>query len=146
MAMSYGNVYVAAVAMGAKDEHTLKAFLEADAYEGPAIIIAYAHCIAHGINMTTGLQNQKSAVETGKWILYRYHPDRAKAGEPPLILDSKPTRLAGLGEFLKTENRFGQLAKSKPEESKALFELAQQDAQARWELYEHMAQGKAKAA
>ena len=89
MAMSYGNVYVASVAMGAKDEHTLKAFLEAEAYDGPSIIIAYSHCIAHGIDMTTGLQNQKAAVDTGQWLLYRYHPDRTLHGENPLTLDSR---------------------------------------------------------
>ena len=80
MAMSYGNVYVASVAMGAKDEHTLKAFLEAEAYHGPSLIIAYSHCIAHGINMTTAMSDQKGAVESGQWLLYRYHPERADAG------------------------------------------------------------------
>ncbi len=76
IAMTYENVYVAKVAMGAKDEHTLKAFLEAEAYEGPSIIIAYSHCIAHGINMTTSMQNQKAAVDSGQWLLYRYHPEQ----------------------------------------------------------------------
>ncbi len=74
MAMAYGNVYVASVAMGAKDEHTLKAFLEAEAYDGPSIIIAYSHCIAHGIDMTTAMQNQKAAVDSGQWLLYRFNP------------------------------------------------------------------------
>ena len=143
MAMSYGNVYVASVAMGARDEHTLKAFLEADAYDGPSIIIAYSHCIAHGINMTTAMQNQKAAVETGKWLLYRYHPDRAKAGEPPLTLDARPTKADGLAAHLASENRFNMLLKSKPEEAKALFELAQRDAKIRLELYEHMSKPKA---
>ena len=132
--------------MGARDEHTLKAFLEADAYDGPSLIIAYSHCIAHGINMTTAMQNQKAAVETGKWLLYRYSPDRAKAGEAPLTLDSKPTKLAGLGAYMATENRFNMLAKSKPEEAKALFAQAQQDAQARLELYEYLSQRKKPAA
>ena len=80
MAMSYGNVYVASVAMGAKDEHTLKAFLEAEAYDGPSLIIAYSHCIAHGINMTTAMSDQKVAVESGQWLLYRYNPERALRG------------------------------------------------------------------
>ena len=79
MAMTYGTIYVASVAMGARDEHTLKAFLEAEAYDGPAIIIAYSHCIAHGINMTTAMQNQKAAVNTGQWLLYRYNPERLPA-------------------------------------------------------------------
>ena len=79
MAMTYGTIYVASVAMGARDEHTLKAFLEAEAYDGPALIIAYSHCIAHGINMTTAMQNQKAAVNTGQWLLYRYNPERLPA-------------------------------------------------------------------
>ena len=79
MAMTYGNVYVASVAMGAKDEHTLKAFLEAEAYDGPSIIIAYSHCIAHGIDMTTAMSDQKVAVDSGQWLLYRYNPERAAA-------------------------------------------------------------------
>ena len=89
MAMSYGNVYVASVAMGAKDEHTLKAFLEAEAHDGPSLIIAYSHCIAHGINMTTAMSDQKLAVDSGQWLLYRYNPERALAGENPLTLDSR---------------------------------------------------------
>src|SRR5205823_5013859 len=90
IAMTYGNIYVASVALGAKDEHTLKSFLEAEAYDGPAIIIAYSHCIAHGINMTTAMQNQKAAVNSGQWLLYRYNPDKAALGENPLHLDSAP--------------------------------------------------------
>ena len=88
IAMTYGHIYVASVAMGAKDEHTLKAFLEAEAFDGPALIIAYSHCIAHGINMTTALQNQKAAVNAAQWLLYRYDPSRAAHGENPLQLDS----------------------------------------------------------
>ena len=97
MAMTYGNVYVASVAMGAKDEHTLKAFLEAEAYDGPSIIIAYSHCIAHGIDMTTAMTDQKIAVETGQWLLYRYNPERAAAGENPLALDSRAPYAQGAG-------------------------------------------------
>src|SRR6202030_1135995 len=93
MAMTYGNVYVASVAMGAKDEHTLKAFLEAEAYDGPSIIIAYSSCIAHGIDMTTSISDQKVAVESGQWLLYRYNPERGASGENPLVLDSRaPSR------------------------------------------------------
>src|SRR6476619_7100523 len=88
MAMTYGTIYVAQVAMGARDEHTLKAFLEAEAYDGPSLIIAYSHCIAHGINMTTAMQNQKAAVDTGQWLLYRFNPDLTKVGENPLVLDT----------------------------------------------------------
>src|SRR5215468_8959537 len=138
IAMTYGNIYVASVAMGAKDEHTLKAFLEAEAYDGPALIIAYSHCIAHGINMTTAMQNQKAAVDSGQWLLYRYHPDRAKAGENPLSLDSRPPKIP-VEQFLYMENRFKMLTKSKPEEARQLLEEAQKDAQTRWRMYEHLA-------
>jgi pyruvate-ferredoxin/flavodoxin oxidoreductase len=88
IAMSYGNVYVASVAMGAKDEHTLKAFLEAEAYEGPSLIIAYSHCIAHGIDMQTAMTHQKAIVDSGRWLLYRYNPTLKAAGQNPLHLDS----------------------------------------------------------
>jgi pyruvate-ferredoxin/flavodoxin oxidoreductase len=138
MAMSYGNVYVATVAMGARDEQTLKAFLEAEAYEGPALIIAYSHCIAHGINMTTGLQNQKAAVQSGQWVLYRYNPDRAAQGLNPIQLDSGAPKLK-VEQYLNMENRFKMLTKSKPEEAKQLFQKAQEDADARWRLYEALA-------
>jgi len=141
MAMSYGNVYVASVAMGAKDEHTLKAFLEAEAYDGPSLIIAYSHCIAHGINMTTGMQNQKVAVESGEWLLYRYNPERAQQGENPLILDSRtPTKK--VQDFLSMETRFKMLTKSKPEDAKRLWAEAQHDAATRYRLYEYLAQRK----
>ena len=89
IAMTYGNVYVASVAMGARDEHTLKAFLEAEAYDGPSLIIAYSHCIAHGIDMSAGMQHQKALVDSGQWLLYRHHPDRTTRGENPLQLDSR---------------------------------------------------------
>ena len=111
MAMTYGNIYVASVAMGAKDEHTLKAFLEAEAFDGPALIIAYSHCIAHGINMTTGMQNQKAAVNSGHWLLYRYNPDRMHLGENPLQLDSPGPRVP-MADYFKLENRFKMLEKS----------------------------------
>jgi pyruvate-ferredoxin/flavodoxin oxidoreductase len=141
MAMSYGNVYVASVAMGAKDEHTLKAFLEAEAYDGPSLIIAYSHCIAHGINMTTGMSDQKSAVESGQWLLYRFNPERADQGENPLLLDSrKPAKR--VQDFLFMETRFKMLTKSKPEDAKALWKLAQHDAEVRYQMYEYLAQRK----
>jgi pyruvate-ferredoxin/flavodoxin oxidoreductase len=138
MAMTYGNVYVASVAMGAKDEHTLKAFLEAEAYDGPSIIIAYSHCIAHGIDMTTAMSDQKVAVEAGQWLLYRYHPERTTAGENPLTLDSRaPTRK--VQDFLLQQTRFKMLTKSKPEDADRLWKLAQQDVEARYRMYEYMA-------
>jgi pyruvate-ferredoxin/flavodoxin oxidoreductase len=141
MAMTYGNVYVASVAMGAKDEHTLKAFLEAEAYDGPSIIIAYSHCIAHGIDMTTAMTDQKVAVESGQWLLYRFNPERAEAGENPLMLDSRaPTRK--VQEYLLQQTRFKMLTKSKPEDADRLWKLAQQDAERRFRMYEYMASRK----
>ncbi len=141
IAMSYGTVYVASVAMGAKDEHTLKAFLEAEAYDGPSLIIAYAHCIAHGINMTTGMSDQKAAVDSGQWLLYRYNPERATTGENPLVLDSRtPTRK--VQDFMQMETRFKMLTKSKPEDAKKLWQEAQHDVEARFRLYEYLAQRK----
>ena len=138
IAMTYGNIYVASVAMGAKDEHTLKAFLEAEAYDGPALIIAYSHCIAHGINMTTAMQNQKAAVQTGQWLLYRYHPDLARTGQNPLHLDSAPPKLP-IEQYLNLENRFRMLTASKPDVAHRLFAEAQADANARWKLYQYLA-------
>jgi pyruvate-ferredoxin/flavodoxin oxidoreductase len=141
MAMTYGNVYVASVAMGAKDEHTLKAFLEAEAYDGPSIIIAYSHCIAHGIDMTTAMTDQKVAVESGQWLLYRYNPERAAIGENPLALDSRaPTRK--VQEYLLQQTRFKMLTKSKPEAAERLWKLAQQDVENRYRMYEYMASRK----
>ena len=141
MAMSYGNVYVASVAMGAKDEHTLKSFLEAEAYDGPSLIIAYAHCIAHGIDMTTGMQDQKAAVDSGQWLLYRFNPDRIVAGENPLTLDSRsPTRK--VQDFMQMETRFKMLTKSKPEDAKRLWAEAQHDAEVRYKFYEYLASRK----
>ncbi|MCE0499370.1 MAG: pyruvate:ferredoxin (flavodoxin) oxidoreductase [Methylacidiphilales bacterium] len=138
MMMNYGTVYVASVAMGAKDEHTLKAFLEAEAYDGPALIIAYSHCIAQGINMTTGLQNQKAAVQSGQWLLYRFNPEKSAAGENPLHLDSAAPTLR-VADYFKMENRFKLLAKTKPEESVHVFQQAQADADSRRRKYEYLA-------
>jgi len=138
MAMSYGTIYVASVAMGAKDEHTLKAFLEAEAYDGPALIIAYSHCIAHGINMTTAMQNQKTAVNSAQWLLYRYNPDRAAAGENPLQLDSAAPRLP-VSDYFQLENRFKMLNHSDPTAATQLAARAQEDVNARRGLYEFLA-------
>src|SRR5271157_5618711 len=141
MAMTYGSVYVASVAMGAKDEHTLKAFLEAEAFDGPSIIIAYSSCIAHGIDMTTAMSDQKVAVDSGQWLLYRYNPERTLAGENPLVLDSRaPTRK--VQEYLLQQTRFKMLTKSKPEDAERLWKLAQQDADHRYRMYEYMASRK----
>ncbi len=141
MAMSYGNVYVAQVAMGASDVQTVKAFVEAEAYPGPSIIIAYSHCIAHGINMTTGMSNQKAAVECGFWPLYRYNPLLSREGKNPLRLDSKAPKIA-FKDWAYSETRFKMLTKSKPEEAKLLLQEASIHAAARWNLYTQMAQMK----
>ena len=133
--MSYGNIYVASVAMGAKDEHTLKSFLEAEAYNGPALIIAYSHCIAHGINMTTAMLNQKAAVLSGQWLLYRYNPEQSQNGGTPLHLDSAAPKVP-VEEYLNLENRFKMLSKSRPVDAKRLFQEAQKHVDARWQLYQ----------
>ena len=138
IAMTYGNIYVASVAMGAKDEQTLKAFMEAEAYQGPSLIIAYSHCIAHGINMTTGMQNQKAAVASGQWLLYRYNPDRGERGENPLQLDSAAPKMK-VADYMDMENRFKMLTKSKPDVAKRLYKEAQECVDARWRFYQHMA-------
>jgi pyruvate-ferredoxin/flavodoxin oxidoreductase len=141
MAMTYGNVYVASVAMGAKDEHTLKAFLEAEAYDGPSIIIAYSSCIAHGIDMTTSMTDQKVAVESGQWLLYRYHPEKGAIGENPLSLDSRaPNRK--VQDWLLQQTRFKMLTKSRPEDAERLWKLAQKDVETRFHMYEYMASRK----
>ncbi|NCR22450.1 MAG: pyruvate:ferredoxin (flavodoxin) oxidoreductase [Microcystis aeruginosa L111-01] len=138
MAMTYGNVYVASVAMGARNEQTIKAFLEAEAYNGPSLIIAYSHCIAHGINMTTAMNHQKEVVESGRWLMYRYHPDLAKEGKNPLQLDSREPKLT-VAQTLYSENRFKMLATSKPEEAKRLLKEAQADVDTRWQMYQYLA-------
>ncbi len=139
MAMTYGTIYVASVAMGAKDEHTLKTFLEAEAYDGPALIIAYSHCIAHGINMTTAMQNQKAAVNSGQWLLYRYNPERAVLGENPLRLDSAAGPRMKVADYFKLEQRFKMLEKSEPRVAKELLAQAQADVNARRTFYEFLA-------
>jgi len=137
MAMSYGSVYVAKVAMGAGDMHTVKAFLEAEAFDGPSLIIAYSHCIAHGYDMVHGMDQQKAAVNSGYWPLFRYNPELAAQNKNPFQLDSRAPSI-GLKEYIYNETRYTMLVKSNPEEAKKLFDLAQQDVGMRWKLYEHM--------
>ena len=114
MGISYGSVYVAKVAMGAKDEHTLKAFIEAESYPGPSIIIAYSHCIAHGINMAKGMQNQKMAVDTGYWQLFRYNPLLREQGQNPFKLDSKPPAGASIRMGVKSWQSIAWLLERSP--------------------------------
>ena len=136
MAMTYGSVYVAKVAMGAGDMHTLKAFLEAEAYDGPSLIIAYSHCIAHGYDMVNGMEQQKAAVNSGYWPLFRYNPSLVAQGKNPFQLDSRPPTIK-LKDYIYNETRYSMLAKSNPEEAKKLLALAEEDVSSRFKLYEH---------
>jgi pyruvate-ferredoxin/flavodoxin oxidoreductase len=138
LAVAYGNVYVAQVAMGANPNQTLQAFLEAESYHGPSLILAYSQCIAHGINMTHGMTHQKTVVQTGLWPLYRYDPRSAHAGERPFHLDSrKPT--IPFAELVQQEGRFAMVARSDPQHSERLTALAQKDIDDQWHYYEQMA-------
>jgi pyruvate-ferredoxin/flavodoxin oxidoreductase len=139
MAITYGYVYVAKVAFGANDQQTVKAFIEAESYDGPSLIIAYSHCIAQGINTGLALTNQKAAVNSGYWNLFRFNPNLQKEGKNPLILDSKPPSIS-LDEYAYLENRYKMLIKTKPKEAKRLLELAQNDVKRRFEIYQQIAQ------
>lgn len=138
MAMIYGNVYVAKIAMGANDAHTLRAIREAEAYEGPSLIIAYTHCIAHGINMAKGLEQQKLASQSGHWPLYRFDPQRKSEGKNPLQLDSKAPSIP-LQEYIYNENRYRVLTQSNPKVAKTLLDEAQNMVNERWAKLEEMA-------
>jgi pyruvate-ferredoxin/flavodoxin oxidoreductase len=138
MAMQYGNVYVARVAMGAKDSQVVKAFREAEAWPGPSIIIAYSHCIAHGFDLSLGMDQQKLLVDSGLWTLFRYDPRRIAEGKPPLMLDSKEPK-AKTADFMRNETRFRMIEKINPQRFKELAELAQESAKHRWKLLEQMA-------
>jgi pyruvate-ferredoxin/flavodoxin oxidoreductase len=138
MAMSYGYVYVARVAMGASDRQTLQAFREAEAYEGPSLIIAYSHCIAHGINMKLGLKQQDLAVKAGLWPIYRYNPEAAAQGVNPLTIDSKAPTVS-VEEYAYNETRYRMLLQSNEERAETLMAKAKKDAASRWNLYQQMA-------
>jgi pyruvate-ferredoxin/flavodoxin oxidoreductase len=139
LAIGYGNIYVARIAMGASDVQTLRAFLEAESYDGPSLIIAYSHCIAHGYDMKYGLQQQKNAALSGHWPLYRYDPRRVADGEPGLVLDSKAPSIP-LEDYMYAETRYRMLTQTNPDEARRLLALAQQDVRARWQRYEQLAQ------
>ena len=138
MAVTYGSVYVARVAMGSSDMHTLKAFQEAEAFEGPSLIIAYSHCIAHGYDMAFGMDQQKAAVNSGYWPLFRYNPDLVAQNKNPFQLDSRAPSIA-LKDYVYNETRYTMLVKSNPEHAKLLLAEAQQDVDSRWKLYDYMA-------
>ena len=138
VARSYGNVYVAQIAIGANDTQATKTLLEADAYPGTSLIIAYSTCIAHGIEMATSMTHQKDAVRSGYWPLYRFHPSQAEEGQP-FQLDSKAPSIP-LAEFTASEARYATLARTYPRQAARLSELAQADVAERWRYYEQLAE------
>jgi len=138
LSMSYGNIYVARVAFGANDRQTVQAFLEAEAYDGPSLIIAYSHCIAHGYDLLYGLEQQTAAVQSGYWPLFRYNPDLALEGANPFKLDSrKPT--ISLEKYIYREGRYRMLTQSDPGAAERLLELAKADVERTWRQYEELA-------
>jgi pyruvate-ferredoxin/flavodoxin oxidoreductase len=136
--MTYGNIYVAKVAIGANTNQAVKAFVEAEAYPGPSLIIAYAQCIAHGIDMTKGYQEQKKAVACGHWPLYRFDPRLKEQGKNPLQLDSKAPTI-DFEEYAYGQNRYRTLKQSKPEVAARLLKLARSDVADRYALMEQLA-------
>jgi pyruvate-ferredoxin/flavodoxin oxidoreductase len=138
MAMAYGHVYVAQVAMGAKDAQTLKAIVEAESYDGPSLVIAYSHCIAHGYDMGHGLEHQKLAVDSGYWPIYRYDPRRRAGGEHPLVVDSAKPK-GDVARLLAEEARFQATAQMDPERYKQLTADIQRQITRRIALYEELA-------
>ncbi|HNQ24032.1 MAG TPA: pyruvate:ferredoxin (flavodoxin) oxidoreductase [Phycisphaerae bacterium] len=139
MAMAYGNAYVAAVALGANDQQCVRAFVEAESYDGPSLLLCYAHCIAHGINMRVGMDHQKRVVQCGHWPLYRFDPRRTAEGLNPLQLDSKAPKIP-FREHAEAEQRFRVLMKSDPERARTLMERAQAAVQAKFDGYTRAAQ------
>ncbi len=139
IAMTYGNIYVARVAMGASEAQVLKAFNEADSYDGPSLIIAYSHCINHGIDMKKGLVQQKLAVNSGAWVLYRYDPRLLVEGKNPLQLDSREPSIK-VSEYAYNENRYRMLLNQDEERAEQLMRAAEVDAARRWSLYSQMAE------
>jgi pyruvate-ferredoxin/flavodoxin oxidoreductase len=137
-AVSYGSVYVARVAMGSSDTHTVKAFLEAEAHDGPSIIIAYSNCIAHGYDMKFGMNQQKAAVLSGYWPLMRYNPALRNEGKNPFQLDSKAPSIP-FKQYAYQEARYSMLARSEPETARALLRLAQDDVNRNWHVYQNRA-------
>ena len=136
--ITYGYVYVARIAMGADPNQALKAFIEAESYNGPSLIIAYSHCIAHGYNLVSGQEQQKKAVACGYWTLYRYNPDLIKQGKNPLQLDSKDPSIP-FEEYAKNENRYKVLKKTHPELAEKLMKEAQEDVTRKFNLYKQLA-------
>ncbi|MBA3824119.1 MAG: pyruvate:ferredoxin (flavodoxin) oxidoreductase [Ktedonobacterales bacterium] len=138
IAMSYGHVYVAQLAMGASDMQTQRAIQEAEAFDGPSLLIAYSHCIAHGIDMTKGLTQQRLAVQSGEWLLFRYDPARAATGQPPLVLDAKAPSVP-LEAYAENETRFRMLRQSDEAHADELMDAAREAVQTRWQHYQQLA-------
>ncbi|NOZ07936.1 MAG: pyruvate:ferredoxin (flavodoxin) oxidoreductase [FCB group bacterium] len=138
MAMSYGGVYVAQIAMGASDAQTVKAFIEAESFNGPSLIIAYSHCIAHGFNMEKGMEQQKAAAESGNWLLYRYDPRRRAEHKNPLILDSKRPKIS-VKDYAYNETRFNMLSKYMPDRARDLMQKADKATRENYEYYQSLA-------
>ena len=138
IAMSYGYVYVARVAMGANDQQTLRALLEAEAYDGPSIVIAYSPCIAHGYDLSKSLEQSKLAVQSGHWPMYRYDPRLAIQGQNPLVIESKEPSIP-VSQYAYNETRYRMLTQMNEGRAEELMKEAQHDAKARWTLYQQMA-------
>jgi pyruvate-ferredoxin/flavodoxin oxidoreductase len=138
IAMSYGTIYVAQISMGASDAQAVKAFVEAESYPGASLIIAYSHCIAHGINMRTAFEQDKAIVASGAWPLYRFDPRLADEGKNPLQLDSKEPTIS-FEDYAYKENRFKMLTQTDPEAAKMLMQQAQKDVKAKWNVLKQMA-------
>jgi len=138
MAMDYGHVYVARVAFGAKDTQTVKAFIDAESYPGPSLVIAYSPCIAHGYDLEHGLEQQKLAVESGYWPLFRFDPRKVAVGEPPFMLDSAPPK-GDLGKFTRNEARFRLVEQNDPDRFRALLAQGKADIQKHFAVYDALA-------
>ena len=138
IAMAYGYVYVARVAMGYNDQQTLKSFLEAEAFDGPSLIIAYSHCIQQGYDMIHGLEQQKLAVQSGAWPVYRYNPNLVHEGKNPLTIENKEPTIP-VSQYAYNETRYKMLTQMDEGRAEELMREAQQDAKARWTLYQQMA-------
>jgi pyruvate-ferredoxin/flavodoxin oxidoreductase len=139
IAMTYGNIYVAQVAMGYSDSQTVRAFVEAESYDGPSLIIAYSHCISMGFDMTKGYEHQKAAVQSGSWFLYRFDPRLAAEGKNPLQIDSKELSLS-VDDFVPLENRYNMLKKVHPEAAEMLWDKAQRHVCTRWDILKQQAE------
>lgn len=139
MMQAYGNIYVAQVNLGASHNQTVKAFVEAEKYQGPSLIIAYSPCIAHGINMVNSQEQSEMATKSGHWLMYRYNPDLVLQGKNPLVLDCKEPSVP-FEEYAYAENRYRSLKAKDPERAKLLMKLGQEDCDRRWNLYRQLAE------